>query len=572
MRHLFRNASLARRTQWALVFLAVVTCIGLRLIGPDGAAWRAVINDDGKCYYEYLRALFITHDLGHEGTTAWYLSEADDGQVIKCFSGTAVMQLPFFLAAHLRSLFPHGPEDGYSLHYQLAIALAGLFYFWIGLRATRRLLEHLGLASSAIAIALVIIMLGTGLFYYAVWAPAMSHVYGFATVALFLRAVQRISSSSVRDLSQLAVLFALVILVRPVNGLVLLAIPLFRPINFREVLRIPMRRVALAGLAGAAVLAIQPAWWYLQSGHAWVQAYGSEGFIWNRPRLWSTLFGARRGLFFYWPLLLLVIPGLIRMGRHAWAGWIHLAALAYFTSAWWAWYYGAYGMRPYVDHLAVLAVPIAWSFNAMRPRLKGVLLIPIGALIALQCFQSWQYAVGLINSGDMDLEKYKRVFLRTDPSLRFAFGGAKYEPPVARWGYDTLFAGPVDPPVPLVLGPREHLDIPVPLRATASALHGQLFVELSLERREETAHASRNAVIHTLLGEGTAYPVREQFLLNGSPDAGAGWRHWRYAYGMPPAHGRALLIRITNPDDGRSELRNVTVRVITPKQPDDPRR
>ena len=72
-----------RKRSWstaALVVIAAVYAVVMvhwRWNGTDGEAWRHVIYSDAKGYYGYLRAVFSTHDLGHEPLDTEYLHPKD---------------------------------------------------------------------------------------------------------------------------------------------------------------------------------------------------------------------------------------------------------------------------------------------------------------------------------------------------------------------------------------------------------------------------------------------------------------------------------------------------------------
>ena len=107
--------------------------------------WDRVIVSDGKGYYSYLPALFIYHDTDF-GFIDKYESDyypaggqlykdfrfdTGNGIVNKYFPGPAVLWLPFFTGAHAVATIFGVPTDGYSMPYQLAIAFAAFFYFWL---------------------------------------------------------------------------------------------------------------------------------------------------------------------------------------------------------------------------------------------------------------------------------------------------------------------------------------------------------------------------------------------------------------------------------------------------------
>ena len=67
---------------------------------------------------------------------------------------------------------------------------------------------------------------------------------------------------------------------------------------------------ALRGLGHrAVVISPQLLIYYQATGRVIVSSYGSLGFHWTEPRVFSVLSGVTKGLFFWSPLLLLAVPG-----------------------------------------------------------------------------------------------------------------------------------------------------------------------------------------------------------------------------------------------------------------------
>ncbi|MBK8340179.1 MAG: hypothetical protein IPK99_09430 [Flavobacteriales bacterium] len=111
---------------------------------------------------------------------------------------------------------------------------------------------------------------------------------------------------------------------------------------------------------------------------------------------------------------------------------LFLAVFAYVTSAWWNWSYGdSFGQRPYVDVLALVAIPMAFAIDAPRARWRIAWMASAVPLIALNLFQSWQYNANILAPGHLDLSKYGYVFLRTDPARAAALGGKEDHAPYA---------------------------------------------------------------------------------------------------------------------------------------------
>src|SRR6266542_4352480 len=157
----------------------------------------APIRSDGFSYYVYLPSWFIYHD-----TTL--ASVADDccGGEFPAFTaiirwpgtnrwvnahpiGVAVMQAPFFAIAHALTRWTNLSPDGFTLYYQHAMGLSGLFWTIAGLWVLGVVLRRY-FTSAVTAATLVTILLGTSLFHYATFDSSYSHAYSFFLFAAFL--------------------------------------------------------------------------------------------------------------------------------------------------------------------------------------------------------------------------------------------------------------------------------------------------------------------------------------------------------------------------------------------------
>src|SRR5687768_13928959 len=97
------------------------------------------IRSDAGAYYIFLPAAFIYGDLTFSYINqlpenirkkSWVSYETGRGyQISKMTAGVAVLQLPFFITAHILASVLGVPATGYSWPYELAIAAAALFYF-----------------------------------------------------------------------------------------------------------------------------------------------------------------------------------------------------------------------------------------------------------------------------------------------------------------------------------------------------------------------------------------------------------------------------------------------------------
>ena len=431
---------------------AVVIALSLLAYSAVAVHWGwtkepPIIRSDAEGYYGYLRAIFINKDLGHEAPNDTYVHRTPDGTLNKYFAGEAVLLLPFFLAGHVWAWCTGAPQDGLSTPYQHAVGVAALCYLAIGLLAFRGFLRRSGVRDGIVACIIAVLVCGTQLSQYAAMQPGWSHVYSFALIALFLLAAQGYATNRVpRQGIVLAFLFGLIVLVRPVNALVLLALPLVWGERSRALLAGLLRRPMLLlvmGMVVSAVVSVQLFLWHAQVGHWFADGYKGEGFYWDRPQVIKVLFSVRRGLFLWAPVLLAPVVALVVLWRtdrfRAIAAAVYWAANTYVISCWWVWYYGSgWGQRVFVDHYTVLFFPLALVLNNARPRMIRGIMVVLGGLCMFTLAQFHQYRIGLIDPECMDRDKYADVFLRFDKAHAYPWGGRYRVPPFSPHGCDTL--------------------------------------------------------------------------------------------------------------------------------------
>ena len=568
--------SLGRWSRMALLAIAAAfVCASLRyrVLGNDGKAWQGAVNGDGGGYHGMLVGLFLHGNPADAPINPAFFTPAGDRHVIQYTCGASLMQAPLFLAAHAIALL-RGTADGSGLgiEYQLGVLVAAVTWAMIGLWLLARLFAQAGLPDAIVAFTIALLVFGTGLLYYTVITPAMSHVYGFAAVSWSLHEAQGLWLGRHRALQRLAIAFCVMLLVRPTLGLVLFMLPavaLLSPGTWRHALH--KKALMAAGALGALVLFIQPLLWKLQCGTWLVDGYAGEGFHWWRPRLWSVLFGARKGLFYYWPALLLTLPALAwalwRRTRHAVPVVLGLFGTAWVTSAWWNWYYGhGYGMRPLLDVLPVCALLIAAWLNARAPWPRAALMALAVPLILLQLFQAWQFHAGIIHPFNMDREKHALIFLRTGDEAKHRFGDANVAELFAPHGMDTLACTSLSGDSTLHLsGSWQHSPA---LRLSSDRLPAgrQLFADIELTRRAIDPYASDTALLVFTYTAGDHQRMHESFAMNDIRRIDdRRWRHWRHAFNMPSAEpGEEVSIYLWQPGRGRIEVRDlrVTLRAV----------
>jgi hypothetical protein len=430
-----------------LISFIIAFFISNRLFRGDPAGWKQIITSDGRGYYAYLPALLIDHDLSYKKVIEReknilgfpdyqpsYLVKVGDTQVNKYFAGEALLLLPFFLLAMLCSSVTGIEINGYSFFFQVFTGLGAIFYLFLGLHYLKKILQYFTIRPSLIAFVIAAILLGTNLFYYAIWQPSMSHVFSFFAINGFLWfTCKSINDFTMRNGSFTGFFFGLVLLIRPTNAVILLLIPfLFR--DFAEMKQFTgsllKKKSAFLTLILITLLvfSIQLFLWYLQTGRFFLWSYQNEGFYFSHPEVMNVLFSYRKGLFIYTPLVVLACFGLFMILLKPVKLISMLAFLAmstYIIASWWNWYYGdSFGLRVFIDYYGIYGLLIALLLNRFSFKAEKLLLTLLFLpFIFLNLFQTWQYCNWIIHPYSMNKEKYEYVFLQSDSIYFNCLGG-----------------------------------------------------------------------------------------------------------------------------------------------------
>lgn len=397
--------------------------------------WSQVLKVDARGYYAHLPAIFIYQDLQfnffeelemktyfNPGVTYEYRTKTEQGTVNRYFLGTAILQVPFFLVARIWANLSEHPDDGYSKPFPLMITLAGLFYLWLGLWCLNRFLESFHVEEWVRFTVILAIAFGTHLFNYSIVDPGMSHVYSFALVSMFLiLAKQYFVSQRGVILISLAVVFGLIFLVRPINGIVILSIP-FVAGNWSSISNGTKRLVKdpssliISILVFFSLISFQSILYRIQTGRFWIRSYGNEGFNWFDPHIIDILFSFKKGLFVYTPMLLLAALGLLLLWRKNRFQTVtltaFLAVVVYVLSSWWSWWYGgSFSGRAFVEYLPFFALPLAILIQHSTIKIRPIIVSLMFVFLALNQFQTYQYRYYIIHWESMDKERYWDVFL-----------------------------------------------------------------------------------------------------------------------------------------------------------------
>jgi hypothetical protein len=413
----------------AIGLVAALGLAGYVFIYTSGRA-AMPIRSDGFSYYVYLPSWFIHHDAtlqaaatdccGGEfpGYTAMFRWPRTRRWVNPHPIGVALLQAPFFLLAHGLTKWTNLSPDGFSLYYQHAIGLSGLVWTIAGLFALRDLLKR-HFTDAIVAATLIAIAFGTNLFHYATYDSSYSHAYSFFLFAAFLNLTGRWHRTpTLRTSLLIGVVAGLIVLVRHTNALFLIVLPLYG-------LRRAIDQAPLAAAAAAAAVAVvvpQSVLYWMATGRPVVSAYGDLGFNFADPHLSGVLFSARKGLFFWSPLLLVAIAGwIVALRRRDAVARLVLPSAIFFVvntwiiASWWDWQFGgSYGHRGFVDLFPAFALGLAVAFEwAGRAQPRRAAMATVAAIaIGLSIFQMLQYWNGVIPIKDMTWDRYRALFLQ----------------------------------------------------------------------------------------------------------------------------------------------------------------
>jgi hypothetical protein len=424
--------------KYIILFIITIVTICASNIHWGKNNWKDIIEADGKGYYAYLPAAFIYHDFNFSFFDSIerkypnphiyydYRVGEENKKTDKYFVGTAVAMAPFFFIANVSAMLSGFDADGYSKSYPIMINIAAIFYLFIGLYYLKKLLKNYKASDNLISFILVAITFATNIFYYAVREPSMSHIYSFAFITMF---VYYLHSFFIlprrRTILIICVLLGMIVLIRPVNGLIILIVP-FVSGNRNSLLNgfAFLKKHLFESFIGLclffSIVFLQLLIYKIQTGNFWVDTYGAEKFNWADPHPISFLISYKKGLFVYTPLTFISLLGMCQLFKQNkfqfYSLGIFLIVLLYVLSSWWNWWYGgSFSSRVCIEYYAILGLLICFAYQKMK--LKGSRTIYsclIICLVIICQIQTYQYRYYFIHWEKMDKVHYWNVFLRVD--------------------------------------------------------------------------------------------------------------------------------------------------------------
>ena len=319
-------------------------------------------------------------------------SEAATGRRINYATmGCAILWSPFYGIADLsvRAMRAAGRDiavDGYSWPYVWAVAYGSAFYAFaaivLAIIAARRTVGDRALSSG------LVVWAGTPLLFYSYVAPPFSHAGSAFAVALFVTVWLHVRRSwSLRGMIALGLAGALMAMVREQDIFFALGVVVDFGLTLVRSRDTPETKRRLgAALAGCAAFAGG----YLPQLLAYDALNGSPGpsplvarkMYWYAPHALQVLADTEHGFFFWTPLAVLAVAGLILMTAVSREGrppdvrrigaclLLMIALQVYISGAVESWTVaGAFGQRRFVATTIVLVIGLA----ALRGGIRGAM-------------------------------------------------------------------------------------------------------------------------------------------------------------------------------------------------------
>jgi hypothetical protein len=426
------------KNKYNILFYGFILSIGASLFyfRPLSSTWFPIIGGDGLGYYSYLPARYIYHDNNYE--FKWFnkvyndnypfcsfdspednfMVQYKDKRINKYYPGLSLLWTPFFVIAHGSAKLSGYKADGYSLPYQIAIAFASLCYLFLGLFYLRKLIQKLYHNELLSLIIPFTIFYGTHLFYYTVFLNSQSHTYSFTFVTLFLYFTYSFFNEADKKTFHLilsVLCFSILISIRPLNGLIVFAIPALIPNNFfKEKYKIKLESKSILPLVLVLLVIINTCViLYTQTETVIPYTYVNERFYFTNPKLFDVLFSYHAGLFTYVPLALISFFGVFylknKVQKFLFPAILFL--ILYLYSSWWYW---PITTRALIDFYPIIALILAALLSKVinYPKLKTTFITLLFILTGYHQLKSFQLHNGILDENYTHSELYWQNFFR----------------------------------------------------------------------------------------------------------------------------------------------------------------
>lgn len=422
------------------IIIVVFTAIIIDLSFQNWNKRHRVIEHDVHSYYYYLPAFFIYDDLKVEKDSYhiaeddyyyfWNQPDENGNKVAKMTCGLSILYSPFFFIAHFIALTFDLEASGFSGVYKILLLLSSIFYLLIGLILVVKILDVLMFSSRTIFVSVLLLGVGTNLLAYSSQSAVNSHVYSFCLFAGFIynTIVWYRNPNYFRTIS-LGLLFGLITLIRPSNGLIILFFIFYNISSFIELkhrflffIKHSRKIFIVMGLTIAVWI---PQFWYWKfvSGDWIYYSYRDEGFYFFDPKIIKGLFSFRKGWLVYTPMMVFAIIGIFllpnKIKKLKWSILVFTSLNIYVVFSWWCWWYGGtFGQRVLIESYALLVIPLASFVQWIQTKnlvVKNLFYLICIFFIWLNIFQTYQFEYKALHYDSMSKKLYIKQFGKLTP-------------------------------------------------------------------------------------------------------------------------------------------------------------
>ena len=416
--------------------------LGLVFVLSLPAVTSRLYSSDEVQYFSYLRSLYFDRDVSFENEYRYFYDhgiaqsagfhetflERETGvgrRVNYATMGCAMLWLPFYAVADaVVAVTGSSERDGFSKPYVRAVAYGSAFYGFLAVVLSIgavRAARGSGLGTRGFDGAFwagVAVWLGTPLIFYMYVAPPFSHAVSAFGVAVFvnlwLHVRRRWSAGGMFSLGLCAALLATI---REQDVFVALGpVVDFALATLNSKLLTPKRLLTavVAAIAGFAIASLPQLLAYnALNGYPGPAQHVARKMYWYSPHGLHVLFSPSHGLFFWTPLAVLAIVGLVLWTwraagderRIAVAALVMVASQVYIGGSVASWTVaGAYGQRRVLCLTAVLVMGLAGVLSRgriygehARPEGRAYWYAAIGVCVWWNIALMFQFATGLMD-------------------------------------------------------------------------------------------------------------------------------------------------------------------------------
>lgn len=409
------------------------------------------ISYDSFGYYAYLPAFVHLKDIKLKNTHILdslnkladpnlalyqiYKVKNSDNSVIRYPIGLAVAYSPaYFIGYFISSCLGIDHEFGFNLifkksvfYWSFLISLIGIFFLFNFIRF------YYNELITSLCVGLIVF--GTNYLFHSFMHGhgLMSHNYLFTLYSILLYVThQYYIKNSYKYLLFIILACALILIIRN-SEIFCFLIPLLYGVNSWEkiwkninrLIEKPIKLI-LAILPGLGVVFIQLLYWKIVTGQWIYYSYqDNQGQVLEitKPYILEVFLSARKGLFIYTPLSILMIIGIFYLKKvHTeWLFPILIFSLInlYLISSWTCWWYAeSFGQRTIIPMYPIFALGFAAFISNLIQRkitYKVIAFLVIIAIVILNLFQTWQIRQGILASNYISKDYYLSVFGQTTP-------------------------------------------------------------------------------------------------------------------------------------------------------------